>query len=172
MLQVQYGFLETVNKEELRMVMNAVSTDARMRKIYSELCLVGFPLVAKGLDAVDRATLTFVEKYIKFKQGEVWFDMSCSFRTTGFKPTAPDRERLASGIDFSQYLATMVVKEQQTMFLGASQSKCRRSLLTNSRRTTSHGFKRLNATSIFRSRSKNRVFILAYPKPILTQNYS
>lgn len=118
-VQVQYGFLEEGRKLEIRSISNAVSDNRRMCKIYAILNLVGFKN-ATGLDAHDRATLTFVEKYVKFKQGEIWIDMNTYFKATGFRPTASDRERLQSGIEFSQHLANVLIKDQQTVLLGAT----------------------------------------------------
>lgn len=51
-------------------------------------------------------------RYVKFKQGEVWSAIHAEFEATGMRPTAPDRERLASGIELSQSLARAVREAQ------------------------------------------------------------
>lgn len=110
-----YGSLTAQRAQEIRALSNAVSVDSKLRKIYSVLHQVGFDQV-DCLDAQDKATLTLVEKYVKFKQGEVWMSIASHFHTTGFRPTAADRARLKSGIDFSEHLSTIVMKDQANLF--------------------------------------------------------
>ena len=98
---------------------NAVSTDGRMCKIYSVLHLLGFANI-RNLDARDMATLTLAEKYVKFKQGEVWADIDAKFHTKGFRPTGADRTRLQSGLDFSEHLANLVVQDQRRLLAEAA----------------------------------------------------
>ena len=113
-LQVQYGFLSAERRHEMRSVANAVSTDGRMCKIYSVLHLLGFGKLM-GLDVRDQATLTLVEKYVKFKQGEIWHGIAARFHLKGFEPTGSDRARLQSGVDFSEQLATIVAQDQRRL---------------------------------------------------------
>jgi cilia- and flagella-associated protein 69 len=120
MLQVQHGFLSEARRTELRSVVNAVSVDEKMCKLYCLFHLLGFEKF-KDLDAKDQATLTLIEKYCKFKQGEVWLEISSRFHTQGFEATAPDRARIQSGIDFSEQLATVVLKEQRRLQLQQEQ---------------------------------------------------
>eukprot|EP00983_Pelagomonas_calceolata_P025573 803311-Pelagomonas_calceolata.AAC.1 len=47
-------------------------------------------------------------RYVKFKQGEIWVAIASNFEASGIRPTAPDRERLTSGIELSEHLATAV----------------------------------------------------------------
>jgi cilia- and flagella-associated protein 69 len=114
-VQVQYGFLSEDRRHEMRAVANAVSTDGRMCKIYSVLHLLGFNTLPDKLSLRDQATLTLAEKYVKFKQGEIWMDIATKFHVRGFEPTAPDRARLQSGVEFSEQLATVVVQDQRRL---------------------------------------------------------
>jgi cilia- and flagella-associated protein 69 len=114
---VVYGCLSTERRQELRAICNAVNTDQRMQKIYSVMAFLGFD-TWKGICAHDQATLTLMEKYVKFKQGEVWMEIEKKFSTGGFRPTGPDRARLQSGIAFSEHLATIVMKEQTRLLIG------------------------------------------------------
>eukprot|EP00892_Ulva_mutabilis_P011000 jgi/Ulvmu1/8272/UM041_0083.1 len=109
--EIVYGCLTKARQHGLRAVSNAVDVDAQMRKIYSIFHLIGFSSI-DVLDARDQATLSLIEKYVKFKQGEVWMDIASKFHASGFRPTAADRARLQSGIDFSEHLSTIVVKDQ------------------------------------------------------------
>lgn len=116
-VQAVYGCLTEDRKQELRDVCNAVSTDQKMRKVYSVLNYLGFDTWGDRVCAHDRATLTLIEKYVKFKQGEVWMEMETKFNTSGFRPTGPDRARLQSGIHFSEHLATIVMKDQMRLLI-------------------------------------------------------
>ena len=116
-LQVVYGCLTDKRKQELRTLCNAVSTEQKMRKIYSVLNFLGFSSWGEDLCAHDRATLTLIEKYVKFKQGEVWMEIETKFNTCGFRPTGSDRARLQSGIQFSEHLATIVTKDQTRLLI-------------------------------------------------------
>lgn len=49
-------------------------------------------------------------------------DIASKFHTAGFRPTAADRARLQSGIDFSEHLSTIVMKDQ-TRLLRLEQDK-------------------------------------------------
>jgi cilia- and flagella-associated protein 69 len=118
--QVQHGFLSEERRKEVRAVTNAVSVDDKMCKIYCVFHLLGFEKISK-LDARDQATLTLIEKYCKFKQGEVWMEISSRFHTQGFQATAADRARLQSGVDFSEHLANVVLKEQRRLQLQKEQ---------------------------------------------------
>jgi cilia- and flagella-associated protein 69 len=59
-----------------------------------------------------------IERYVKFKQGEVWMEIETKFNTCGFRPTGPDRARLQSGIHFCEHLATIVMKDQTRLLIG------------------------------------------------------
>lgn len=118
LLQVIYGCLTDARKQELRAICNAVSTDQKMRKVYAVLNFLGFSSWGEGVCAHDRATLTLIEKYVKFKQGEVWMEIETKFNTCGFRPTGTDRARLQSGIHFSEHLATIVMKDQTRLLIG------------------------------------------------------
>lgn len=118
--QVQLGFVSGARRHELRAVANAVPPAARLGKVYAVLAQLGFASIA-GLDARDAATLTLVEKYVKFRQGEVWLDIATAFHARGFEPTAADAERLAGGAEFSERLAAVVVADQRRL-LGAAEA--------------------------------------------------
>ena len=112
---MQYGFLTPERRDELRAVSNAVTTDGRLCKLYCVLNLLGCAKLAEHLSPRDRATLTLVEKYVKFKQGEVWMDIATKFHTRGFNPTGADRARLQSGVEFSEQLAMIVMQDQRRL---------------------------------------------------------
>lgn len=68
----------------------AVSGEALLSKLYAVFRVAGFGAF-NYIDDPDRATLAVVEKYVKFKQGEVWQTIQDEFQAEGMKPTEPDR---------------------------------------------------------------------------------
>eukprot|EP00976_Prorocentrum_cordatum_P027045 549119-Prorocentrum_minimum.AAC.2 len=76
--------------------------------VFTKLGFENFPY----LDHADHSTLCTIENFVKFRQGEVWQDISAEFAAEAVKPTAADRQRLASGIQKSEALARNVVYKQ------------------------------------------------------------
>lgn len=65
-------------------------------------------------------------RYVKFRQGEVWVAIRDEFEASGLRPTRPDRERLASGIELAERLAIAVRDAQAALLakeLGAAAQK-------------------------------------------------
>jgi hypothetical protein len=63
---------------------------------------------------------------MKFRQGEVWVAIRDEFEACGLRPTRPDRERLASGIELAERLAVAVRDAQAALLakeLGAAAQK-------------------------------------------------
>ncbi|KAJ9526659.1 hypothetical protein QJQ45_017570 [Haematococcus lacustris] len=88
--------------------------EAILAKVHGCFRLLGFGSLSY-LPATDAAALALVEKYVKFKQGEIWSAMAAEFEATGMRPTAPDRERLASGIELSEHLACALRETQAAL---------------------------------------------------------
>lgn len=61
-----------------------------MSKLYAVFKLAGFDRFSH-LSPKDKATLAFIEKYVKLRQGEVWQDIKQDLHGAGIKPTAADR---------------------------------------------------------------------------------
>jgi hypothetical protein len=70
-----------------------------------------------SLDEDDRATLAFIEAYVKFKQGEFWQDLSAELSSTGLVPIEEDVMRIASGIESAEFLAE-TVRANQGLIVG------------------------------------------------------
>lgn len=117
---VAYGNMSAAKKEVLTVMTESVPGEAVLAKVYGVLKLLGFDSFAY-LSAADQAVLAGVEKYVKFRQGDVWRSMAAEFEGAGMRPTAPDRARLASGIELSESLA-VGVREAQARLLGRAQA--------------------------------------------------
>ncbi|KAG2499310.1 hypothetical protein HYH03_002888 [Edaphochlamys debaryana] len=120
---VAYGNMSPAKKETLSTLFDNMHSEIVLAKIYGVFKLLGFD-ACPYLDPKDHAILAFVEKYAKFRQGEVWRAITEEFAATGMKPTAPDRARLESGIDLSEALAA-AVREAQSRLLGRAQEGSR-----------------------------------------------
>lgn len=49
--------------------------------------------------------LDLLRRFVKFKQGEMWARIREELELSGVRPTAPDRERLDSGVELTEHLA-------------------------------------------------------------------
>ena len=89
-------------------------------RVYAVLKILGFKSLAEGEDVScqDKATLQFIQEYVKFKQGEVWLDIAASFEKDGVKLTSFDQVRLESGIAASYSLAEQIQEKQREILEG------------------------------------------------------
>lgn len=110
---VAYGNTLPQRRAQLQAVSEACSSDQILSKIYSVLKLCGMAKASSSLPLEDQATLCLIEKFVKFKQGEVWRQIRDELEQEGIRPTAPDRERLASGVELAETLAVAVRDAQK-----------------------------------------------------------
>ncbi|KXZ56694.1 hypothetical protein GPECTOR_1g625 [Gonium pectorale] len=120
---VAYGNMSPEKKEVLTLMLEGVSGEVALAKIWGIFKLLGFDS-CPYLDPRDHATLAAVEKYAKFRQGEVWRSIQSDFDASDIRPTAPDRVRLESGIELAESLA-VAVREAQARLLGRAQDGMR-----------------------------------------------
>ena len=113
---IAYGNTLPSKRAQMQAVSEACSSEQLLAKIYSVLKIAGIDNIAKYVSLEDQATLCLIEKYVRFKQGEVWRQIKQELEEEGVRPTAPDRLRLASGIELSEALAESV-KEAQRQIL-------------------------------------------------------
>ncbi|KAI8811199.1 armadillo-type protein [Cladochytrium replicatum] len=59
-------------------------------KIYCIFCKLGFETVAERLSADECVKLTLISKYLDFKIGEVWEEISQELEREGIRPVPPD----------------------------------------------------------------------------------
>ena len=120
---IAYGSISPGKKETMTLLLEASTGDSLLAKIYSVFRLLGFDRFPY-LSPQDKAQLAVVEKYLKFRQGEVWQEIAAELEASGLRPTAPDRERLASGIELCEHLAA-AVRDAQGSILGSHQDTLR-----------------------------------------------
>ncbi|KAM3596497.1 uncharacterized protein V6R79_015548 [Siganus canaliculatus] len=83
-------------------------------KIYSIFCKLGFQDLP-GLSAIHYVTLSVVRRYLDFKVGEVWEEISRELRSEGVRPITPDEEALARICQIPEDTAKRVVEEQNNI---------------------------------------------------------
>eukprot|EP00873_Tetraselmis_striata_P001553 jgi/Tetstr1/421817/TSEL_012718.t1 len=115
--EVAYGFQAQAKRKQLDHICNAVPGEQVLAKVYSCFRLLGFPKVTEMLDEEGRAILASVEAYVKFRQGEIWQDLSSTLLAEGIEPTEEDAMRIGSGVETVEYLAE-TVRSHQGKILG------------------------------------------------------
>ncbi|GFR41272.1 hypothetical protein Agub_g1947 [Astrephomene gubernaculifera] len=120
---VAYGNMSADKRETLELMSGSVTNEVVLAKIYGVFKLLGFES-CPYLSPRDHAVLAAVEKYAKFRQGDVWRGIQEEFDACDMRPTAPDRIRLESGIELSESLAA-AVRDAQARLLGRAQEGLR-----------------------------------------------
>ncbi|XP_077978018.1 cilia- and flagella-associated protein 69-like [Glandiceps talaboti] len=71
-----------------------VDVSENMRaKIYAVFCKIGFNDL-QGLTTEDQVTVTIIERYMDFKLGEVWKEVTSELEQEDVRPITPDQEAL------------------------------------------------------------------------------
>ncbi|KAM9340187.1 cilia- and flagella-associated protein 69 [Symphorus nematophorus] len=83
-------------------------------KIYSIFCKLGFQELP-GLSAKHYVTLSIVRRYLDFKVGEVWEEISRELSLDGVKPITPDEEALSTVCKIAEDTARRVAAEQNSI---------------------------------------------------------
>ncbi|XP_071812719.1 cilia- and flagella-associated protein 69-like [Apostichopus japonicus] len=89
-------------------------------KLYALLYKLGFEEL-QGLSAEDQVTLCIIERYMDFKQGEVWSEITEELTQEGVRPVTPDQEALAVIGRASQELASLVIDMQEEILESETQ---------------------------------------------------
>ncbi|KAM6899608.1 cilia- and flagella-associated protein 69 [Xenentodon cancila] len=90
-----------------------VSENIRV-KVYSIFCSLGFQELP-GLSAEDYVTLSIVKRYLDFKVGEVWDELSKELTLDGVRPISPDQDALSAICKISEDTAKRVMEEQSSI---------------------------------------------------------
>ncbi|XP_028453342.1 cilia- and flagella-associated protein 69 isoform X1 [Perca flavescens] len=80
-------------------------------KIYSIFCKLGFQDLP-GLSRKHHVTLSIVRRYLDFKVGEVWEEISRELSLDGVTPITPDKEALSTICKIAEDTARRVAAEQ------------------------------------------------------------
>uniref|UniRef100_A0A3Q2VTZ8 Cilia and flagella associated protein 69 n=1 Tax=Haplochromis burtoni TaxID=8153 RepID=A0A3Q2VTZ8_HAPBU len=83
-------------------------------KIYSVFCKIGFQDLP-GLLGKDYVTLTIIRRYLDFKVGEVWDEISRELSLEGVRPISPDQEALSTICKIAEDTAKRIVEEQNSI---------------------------------------------------------
>lgn len=83
-------------------------------KIYSIFCKIGFQDLP-GLLGKDYVTLTIIRRYLDFKVGEVWDEISRELSLEGVRPISPDQKALSTICKIVEDTARRIVEEQNSI---------------------------------------------------------
>ncbi|XP_046875685.1 cilia- and flagella-associated protein 69-like [Hypomesus transpacificus] len=83
-------------------------------KIYSVFCKIGFEGL-DGLSTKDYITLSIVHRYLDFKVGEVWDEISRELTLERVRPVTPDMEALDTIAQMTEDTAKRVIAEQASL---------------------------------------------------------
>nr|XP_020452989.1 cilia- and flagella-associated protein 69 isoform X2 [Monopterus albus] len=83
-------------------------------KIYSIFCKLGFQDLP-GLSTKDYVTLSIVRRYLDFKVGEVWEEITRELSLDGVRPASPDEEALSTICKITEDTARRVTAEQNSI---------------------------------------------------------
>ncbi|KAJ0003495.1 hypothetical protein NQD34_008593, partial [Periophthalmus magnuspinnatus] len=83
-------------------------------KIYLIFYAVGFHDLP-GLSSEDYLTLCIVKRYLDFKVGEVWDEISAELAHEGIRPITPDRQSLEAICQISEDKAKRVMEKQSSI---------------------------------------------------------
>ncbi|XP_072017652.1 cilia- and flagella-associated protein 69-like isoform X2 [Amphiura filiformis] len=99
-----------------------VDVSENMRaKIYALFCKIGFEDLP-GLSAEDHVSLCIIERYLDFKQGEVWKEIHTELEQESVRPVTPDQEALAIIERATEEIASQV-SDTQTDLLDAKEQQ-------------------------------------------------
>ncbi|XP_047460240.1 cilia- and flagella-associated protein 69-like [Mugil cephalus] len=83
-------------------------------KIYCVFCKIGFQDLP-GMSTEDHVTLSVVRRYLDFKVGEVWDEISRELSLDGVRPISPDEEALGSICTTATDTAKRIAAEQRSI---------------------------------------------------------
>ncbi|XP_022085503.1 cilia- and flagella-associated protein 69-like [Acanthaster planci] len=83
-------------------------------KIYALFCKIGFD-DHPSLSTSDQVVVCIIEKYLDFKQGEVWKEVTSELEQEGVRPVTPDEEALSVINRTTEELAINVADTQVDM---------------------------------------------------------
>lgn len=112
---IAYGNSLPHRRAQLQAVSDACSSDQLLAKIYALLKMAGMSTISSYVSLEDQSSLCLIEKFTKFKQGEVWRQIKNELEAEGVRPTAPDRLRLVSGLSLAESLAEAVALAQKSI---------------------------------------------------------
>ncbi|KAJ3057523.1 hypothetical protein HK097_004045 [Rhizophlyctis rosea] len=81
-------------------------------KVYSMFCKLGFEQYQDILPLNYRIKLTLIAKYLDFKIGEVWDEISAELEYEGIRPVTPDLECVSTAKEVTVDKANVVLQQQ------------------------------------------------------------
>ena len=99
--------------------------DHMMSRVFAVCSLLGFDNLRAYCSPADALTLTIVERYVDFREGEMWEETEEMFREEGMRPVAADRQHMEASIAEVRESA-LELRDVQREMLAAEEEKARR----------------------------------------------
>ena len=99
--------------------------DHMMSRVFAVCSLLGFDNLRAYCSPADALTLTIVERYVDFREGEMWEETEEMFREEGMRPVAADRQHMEASIAEARESA-LELRDVQREMLAAEEEKARR----------------------------------------------
>ncbi|XP_048085313.1 cilia- and flagella-associated protein 69-like isoform X2 [Alosa alosa] len=115
-------------------------------KIYGLFCKLGFEDLP-GLVAEDYITLSIVSRYLDFKTGEVWEEISRELALEGVRPVTPDAEALQTISQATEDTAKRVSEQQSAILQRQEEEEAQKEQQTYAEIRSNHKQQELTAKS-------------------------
>ncbi|XP_030849365.1 cilia- and flagella-associated protein 69 [Strongylocentrotus purpuratus] len=83
-------------------------------KIYALFCKIGSE-DPKGLSTEEQVTLVIIRRFLDFKEGEIWVEITSELEQENLRPVTPDQELLEMLSKSNQEMAETITEEQNEL---------------------------------------------------------
>ena len=92
-----------------------LDADGIFTRVFAVCSLLGFDALRRTCGVADAVTLAAVERFVDFKEGEVWEDTRDIFEREGMFPVGPDRQTIDEAIATARACAEELAATQRDM---------------------------------------------------------
>lgn len=100
----------------------ASRSDGVFSRVFAVCSLLGFDNLRRYCSTADALTLAAVERYVDFKEGEVWEDTKLIFERDGMFPTGPDQQTIDAALDAARASGLALEEERRAMMRAESRA--------------------------------------------------
>ncbi|KAJ3346620.1 hypothetical protein HDU83_002823 [Entophlyctis luteolus] len=119
-----YGKNQTIHEGHSKdgFVIEELSENLRA-KIYSMFCKLGFERFSEKITAAEQVKLTLIAKFLDFKIGQVWEEISDELDYEGIRPVSPDLDCILTAKQVIMEKARAIIQKQDDIIEKAAQNE-------------------------------------------------
>ncbi|KAJ3211204.1 hypothetical protein HDU82_006437 [Entophlyctis luteolus] len=119
-----YGKNQTIHEGHSKdgFVIEELSENLRA-KIYSMFCKLGFERFSEKITAAEQVKLTLIAKFLDFKIGQVWEEISDELDYEGIRPVSPDLDCILTAKQVIMEKARAIIQKQDDSIEKAAQNE-------------------------------------------------